>query len=200
MELQGYMGIAESIGIGLGLAAAAGFRTLTPFLVLSAVALFGHIQLTDQMAWLGTYPAFISLALALALEVTAYFVPWLDMALDTIALPLATIAGTGLMALATSHFDPLLQWSLAIVAGGGTAATVRGMSGLTRLISTATTGGLTNFIVAIAELLGAIALSVLALTMPLVVVVVVLVLLAIALWLLWRLRSVRQQATSTPEM
>ncbi len=193
------MDVLESIGIGLGLAASAGFRTLTPFFVLSAVALFGHLSLNSDMAWLGSYPAFISLALALAIEVIAYFVPWLDTALDTLALPLATAAGTVLMALSTTHFDPLLQWSLALVAGGGTAATVRGMSGLTRLVSTTTTGGLTNFLVAIAEIIGALILSILALTMPLVVVVVVLVLLGVAVWFFWRVRAVRRQPSSTPD-
>jgi hypothetical protein len=75
------------------------------------------------------------------------------------------------MASAVNHLDPFAQWSLAILAGGGAAATVKGLNGLTRLISTTTTGGLANFVVAIAELIGAIALSVLALTAPLLTVV-----------------------------
>jgi hypothetical protein len=191
------MDILESIGIGLGLGAAAGFRTLVPFWILSAVALFGHLSLADNMQWLGTYPAFISLAIALSIEVLAYFVPWLDTVLDTVALPIAAVAGTILMALAMNQYDPLLQWSLAIIAGGGTAATTRGLSSLTRIVSTATSGGLTNFVVAIAEFVGALSLSILALTTPFLVVGVVLVLFGILIWLLLRLKAIRRQEAAS---
>lgn len=190
------MEIFESIGIGLGLGAAAGFRTLMPFWVLSAIALFGHVPLSEELTWLGTYPAFITLAIALTIEILAYSIPWLDAALDVIALPIATIAGTLLMALAVNQYDPLLQWSLAIIAGGGTAATTRGLSSLTRLISTATTGGLTNFMVAIAEIIGALSLSILALTAPLLMIGVVVVLMGALVWLFARTRQIRAEAAA----
>jgi hypothetical protein len=157
----------ESIGLGLVLGVAAGFRVVVPFFILSGAALWGHLTLTDTMAWLDSRAVFISLAIALTLEVLAYSIPWLDNLVDVLALPLATIAGTLLMALTTDQLDPFARWSLAIVAGGGAAATVKGLSGFTRLISTATTGGLTNLLVAIAELLGAVTLSLLALVAPL---------------------------------
>lgn len=188
------MDILESIGIGLGLGAAAGFRTVVPFLVLSAVSLFGHLPLSENFSWLGTYPAFFSLAIALLIEVTAYSIPWVDAALDTVALPIAATAGTALMALAVNQYDPLLQWSLAIIAGGGTAATTRGLSSLTRIVSTFTTGGLTNFLVAIAELLGATALSVLALTTPFFVIALVAGLFGAMIWLVIKVRAKRQQS------
>jgi len=159
--------LLESVGIGLGLGVAAGFRVVVPFWVLSVASYFGHLPLQDNMQWLGSETALVGLTVALGLELLAYSIPWLDNLVDTVAVPAAAIAGTVLMALAANQLDPFAQWSLAIVAGGGTAATVKGLSGFTRLISTATTGGLTNFLVAIAELLGAIALSILALTAPL---------------------------------
>lgn len=200
IAVKSMIGIWESIGIGLGLGAAAGFRVLVPFLMLSIAARFGHLPLADNMAWLSTYPALISLAIALLIEVLAYSIPWLDTALDTIALPIAAIAGTFLMAFAVNQYDPLLQWSLAIIAGGGTAATTRGLSSLTRIISTATSGGLSNFVVAIAELVGAIGLSILALTMPFLMVGVVLVLLGGLIWRLFQVRTMRsRQAASTAE-
>jgi hypothetical protein len=136
--------LLESIGLGLVLGVAAGFRVVVPFFILSGAALWGHLTLTDTMAWLDSRAVFISLAIALTLEVLAYSIPWLDNLVDVLALPLATIAGTLLMALTTDQLDPFARWSLAIVAGGGAAATVKGLSGFTRLISTATTGGLTN--------------------------------------------------------
>ncbi len=168
--------LLESIGIGLGLGVAAGFRVVVPFWVLSMAAYFAHLPLQENMQWLGSETALIGLTLALVVELLAYSIPGLDNAVDTVAVPIAAIAGTLLMALAATQLDPFAQWSLAIVAGGGTAATVKGLNGFTRLISTVTTGGLTNFIVAIAELIGAIGLSILALTAPLAALVGVLVL------------------------
>lgn len=189
------MDILESIGIGLGLGAAAGFRTVVPFLMLSAVALFGHVPLSDHLSWLGTYPALMMLAIALTIEILAYAIPCLDAVIDTIALPIAAAAGTILMALAVNQSDPMLRWSLAIIAGGGTAATTRGLSTLMRFVSTATSGGLTNFIVAIAELTGAVSLSILALTTPFLVIGVVAVLIGLLVWLLLRVRQIRAAAT-----
>jgi hypothetical protein len=159
--------LLESVGIGLGLGVAAGFRVVVPFWVLSAAAFWGHLPLNENMQWLGRETALIGLSIALVVELLAYSIPWLDNLVDTVALPVAAVAGTLLMALAANQLDPFAKWSLAIVAGGGTAATVKGLNGFTRLISTATTGGLTNLLIAIAELLGALALSVLALTAPL---------------------------------
>jgi hypothetical protein len=166
--------LIESIGLGLGLGVAAGFRVVVPFWVLSAAALWGHVGLADSVAWLGTPTALVGLSIALVVELLAYSLPWLDNAIDTVALPVAAVAGTLLMAIAANQLDPFAQWSLAIVAGGGTAATVKGLNGLTRLVSTATTGGATNLILAMAEVIGAIAIAALALVAPLVVLVGVL--------------------------
>ena len=175
--------LLESVGLGLVLGVAAGFRVVVPFFILSGAALWGHFTLTDAMAWLDSRAVFISLAIALTVEVLAYSIPWLDNLVDVLALPLATIAGTLLMALTTDQLDPFARWSLAIVAGGGAAATVKGLSGFTRLISTATTGGLTNLLVAIAELLGAVTLSLLALVAPFLALSGVLVLMLVLIGL-----------------
>ncbi len=166
--------LLESIGLGLGLGVAAGFRVVVPFWVLSAAALFGHVPLTDSITWLGSTTAFVGLSIALVVEIAAYSIPWLDNAIDTVALPIAAVAGTLLMAIATNQLDPFAQWSIAIVAGGGAAATVKGLNGLTRLVSTATTGGATNLIIAGVELVGAVVISILALLVPVVMFVAVL--------------------------
>ncbi|MBD2112027.1 MULTISPECIES: DUF4126 domain-containing protein [Cyanophyceae] len=170
MDLQ----LLESIGLGLGLGVAAGFRVVVPFWVLSAAALFGHLELTSGMTWLSSTTAFVGLSIALVVEILAYSVPWLDNVIDTVALPVAAVAGTLLMAIAANQLDPFAQWSVAIVAGGGAAATVKGLNGLTRLVSTATTGGATNLIIAGVELVGAIVISLLALVAPIVMFVLVL--------------------------
>ena len=43
-----------SVALGIGLAAATGFRLFLPLLVLSVAAWTGHVNLNDSFAWLGT--------------------------------------------------------------------------------------------------------------------------------------------------
>jgi hypothetical protein len=191
--------LVESIGIGLGLGVAAGFRVVVPFLVLSAAALFGHLPLAENMQWLGTNTALLGLSIALGVEILIYSIPGLDNLIDTIALPVAAIAGTVLMALAANQLDPFAQWSLAIVAGGGAAAAVKGLNGFSRLVSTVTTGGFGNFLIAAAELLGALLLSVLALVAPVLVFLAVLVLFAVLVWLAVRALNRPKVPTSEAE-
>jgi hypothetical protein len=68
---------------------------------------------------------------------------------------------------------------LAILAGGGTAATVAGSSSVTRLASTATTGGFGNPIVSTLETGSSIVMSIVSLFIPVLAFVFVLVLLSI---------------------
>jgi hypothetical protein len=63
--------------------------------------------------------------------------------------------------------DPMLKWTLALIAGGGIAGTVQALTVGMRKVSLLTTGGLANPIVSTAELLGAVILTVLAIALPL---------------------------------
>src|SRR6185503_12680871 len=114
-----------SICVGIGLSAACGFRIFVPLLALSIAALSGHVHLSSGFAWIGTTPALIALSVATALEIAAYYVPWLDHALDTIATPAAVIAGTMTTAALVTDVSPFLKWTLAIIAGGGAAGLVQ---------------------------------------------------------------------------
>ena len=161
------MELIVGIALGLGLAAAAGFRVFVPLLLVGMAAHSGHIHPADGFAWLATKPAILMLAVATFLEIIAYHVPWLDNLLDTVATPAAVIAGTVLMASALFELDPLIRWSLALIAGGGAAGLLHGATAATRLVSTATTGGLANPAVATTETATAFALSAVALLLPL---------------------------------
>ncbi len=63
---------------------------------------------------------------------------------------------------------PLLQWSTAIIAGGGIAGAVQATTAGARLTSTVTTGGLGDWVVATLELVMSFVLSVLAVVVPIV--------------------------------
>jgi hypothetical protein len=160
-----------AVMVGIGLAASCGFRVFVPLLVVSGAAHAGYLDVAQGFEWLRTWTAFVSFAVAAAVEVAAYYIPWLDNLLDTISSPAAVIAGAVLFAATTVNLDPSLQWSLAIIAGGGSAAIVQGGTVLSRIASTTSTGGLANFAVSTIESLAGFAFSILSIVVPLIALI-----------------------------
>jgi hypothetical protein len=183
-----------SLAIGIGLAAASGFRVFVPLLALSLAFRAEWVAPNPGLAWLASTPALIALAIATGLEVVAYYVPWLDHALDGLATPAAVTAGVLLTASVVTGVDPLTRWALAVIVGGGVAGTVQGATVVTRAISGATTAGLANPVVATGELVGAVILAVLAVLLPFVAVAMVLI--ALGLTVRWWRRRRRQQSVA----
>jgi hypothetical protein len=181
------METAISVLIGIGLSAAAGLRIFVPLLVMSMAAYTGHLELAAGFAWVGTLPALIAFSVATALEVLAYFIPAVDHVLDVIAGPAAIAAGVVATASTVTGMSPFLQWTLAIIAGGGVAGLVKGLSGVTRAKSAVTTGGLANPAVATAETGGAATLSVLAIALPVVAFLLVLAIVIFAIRMMGRI-------------
>ena len=174
---------------GLALSAAAGFRVFVPLLLVGVAGRLGYLQLTPDMAWLGSDAALVALATATVLEVSAYYVPWLDNLLDTLTTPMAITAGVVAWAAVTPEMSPLLRWTLAVVAGGGTAGVIQAGTTVLRLKSTGLTAGLGNVVLATGELLGSLVLSTLALVIPLLAAALVVVLLVALGCRLARLRG-----------
>jgi len=166
-----------SIFLGVGLAASVGFRVFLPLFVLSLAAYFEVIPLNESWQWVGSLTAIVTLGLATILEIGAYYIPWFDNLLDTIAVPLAAIAGTAVMVSTVANLDPLLTLGLAIIAGGGTATAIKGSAATTRATSSAVSAGFTNPVVSTVETGGATAMSILAISIPVLAVVVVVLLL-----------------------
>jgi hypothetical protein len=190
-----------SICLGIGLSAACGFRVFVPFLVMSIAHLSGHLPLSSGFAWIGTYPALVMFSVATLVEVAGYYIPWLDHLLDTIATPAAIVAGTVISASVFTGASPLLKWSMAIIAGGGTAAIFQAGTVVTRAASTATTGGLANPVFATIELAGATVLSILTMLIPFLVALVVLLCVGIfgrKLWKKFSQRGTRGIITGNP--
>jgi hypothetical protein len=156
-----------AVAMGVGLAAAVGFRVFLPMLVLSIGAYSGHLTLTSSLAWLGTPAAFLMLSVAAALEILAYYIPGVDNALDAISAPAALVAGTVVSAAVMTDVPPMVRWTTAVIAGGGAAGAIQGLTSLLRAKSTAMTAGLGNHAIATGELAGALILSLLALAAPL---------------------------------
>ena len=155
-----------SVCLGLGLAAACGFRIFVPLLVMNLAVRAGWLELGASFSWIASDPALIAFAVATALEVGAYYVPWLDNLLDTVASPAAVVAGVIVTASVVTGMDPWLRWTLAVIAGGGVAGTVQSLTVGTRQVSALTTAGLGNPLVSTAEMGGSLALGLLAVLVP----------------------------------
>src|SRR5215510_11044732 len=102
-----------AIAIGIGLAAATGFRVFLPLLIAGAAARWGGLPLASGFQWLSSTSALIALGTA------------------------------GVFASASAMVDvpPGIMWPVAILAGGGIAGLTKGMSALIRLKTGLATAG-----------------------------------------------------------
>ena len=182
-----------SVLTGIGVAAACGFRVFVPLLALGVAARTGVLPLNDSFTLLASMPALIALGTAAMLEVGAYYVPWLDNALDVAAAPAAVIAGVLASAAAITDLPPVLTWGIALIGGGGAAGLLHGATSLLRLKSTAVTGGAGNPVISTGELIGAVVTSAMALLVPVACAVLLVVVLA---WAVRQRSRLRDRATA----
>tara|TARA_R100000306_G_scaffold125_3_gene225 strand:+ start:4629 stop:5207 length:579 start_codon:yes stop_codon:yes gene_type:complete len=187
--------IILSIFLGIGLAAAVGFRVFLPLLILSLAGYYDVIPLNDSWQWVGSLTAIITLGVATLIEIFGYYIPWFDNALDTIALPLATLAGTAVMVATITDLDPIITWALAIIAGGGTAAAIKGNASAARLTSSTTTAGFANPVLTTVETGISTLMSILSIFVPIIAFVLVVVLFFIIFRFYKKLRKKRLSKT-----
>jgi hypothetical protein len=180
--------LALSVALGVALAAASGFRVFVPLLVMSIAANTGHMSLGESFAWLGTLPALSMLAVAALVELVAYYIPGLDNLLDALATPAAVVAGILISAAAMTDIPPMLKWTLAIIAGGGAAGLTQSATTFMRAHSTVLTAGFGNPVIATGEIIGAVAVSLLALAAPFIAFAAVALMLLLAFRLFRKLR------------
>lgn len=159
-----------ALSMGVGLSAAAGFRIFLPPFLLSLVIKFGNLDLElggTSFEFFDSEITIFLLGAAVIIETLAYYIPWVDNLLDGVASPAAIIAGTGMTAmLLGEEMSPILQWSLAIIAGGGVSAGIQGATVVTRGTSTVLTGGVGNPIVSTIENIAALLFALFALILP----------------------------------
>ena len=171
-----------SLCIGIGLSAACGFRVFVPLLVMSVASLTGLFEPMKGFEWLAMPSVCIGLTVATVCEIGAYYIPWVDNALDSISTPAAMIAGTlTTMAVSTGEMSPFASWAAAIIVGGGTASAVQLSTVAVRGLSTATTGGIANPLVSTTEWMSALLISVLSFFVPVFVVIVGIILMIIGI-------------------
>jgi hypothetical protein len=171
-----------SLSLGLGLAAACGFRIFIPPLMMGIASRFNLYELEGSFSWVGENWAIGVFAIATLVEVGGYYIPWIDNLLDTIATPAAIIGGIFVTSASLEgDMDSGIQWMLAIIAGGSTAGVIQIGTVATRAASTGTTGGLANPIISTLEALASIVCILLSLFLVIIIPFVLVFLIWVAI-------------------
>ncbi len=171
--------------LGLSLASAAGLRAFLPLLVLSVAARFHVIHLGGEFAWLQSWTALTSLAVAAVAESLADKVPVVDHALDLVQTLIRPLAGALAVAGTQAHLDPVTAGVLGLVLGAPLAGGLNAAKSGSRLASTAATAGVANPVLSLAEDITALGQSLLGVFVPALGAVFAL-LLFYGVWRLWR--------------
>lgn len=174
------------IALGIGLAAATGFRIFAPLLIAGLAARFGYLPLGDDFQWLASATALFTLGTAAVFETLAYYIPGIDHLLDVVASPATLAAGAVASAAVMVDVPPAVMWPVAIIAGGGVAGLTKGSTALLRTQSGVMTGGLANPVVSTVETAGATGIALFAILLPVVTLVV------LAALLYWAARKARR--------
>lgn len=173
LSIESLVGIA----LGIGLAAATGFRIFIPLLLVGLAARFDVLPLGDGFQWLATTPALLTMGTAAVLETLGYYIPGVDHALDVLAGPATLVAGVVASAAVMTELPPAILWPVAVIAGGGAAGLTKGSTALLRAKSGVATGGLANPVVSTIETIGATGITVLAIAVPVLCFIAVIALL-----------------------
>ncbi len=181
--MDNYWEILLELTLGITLSAAAGFRVFLPLLILSLASIFGNLQLNSDWQWVGSTQALILLAIATVIEILAYYLPLVDNVLDTVKIPLAMVVGTLLTAGSLGDLDPIAQWSIAVIAGGGASTAIAGLNGAGRVALTGLTGGLANFLLATLESISAMVLALIVVLVPILAPLALLLLISLVVYI-----------------
>ena len=144
--------ILLSLSLGLGLAAACGFRVFIPPLMMGVGSRLDLYSLEGSFVWVDDTWAIAIFTVATLLEIGGYFIPWIDNLLDTVATPAAIIGGIFVTSASLEgELDPSAQWTLSVIAGGSVSGVIQLGTVATRAVSTGTTGGLANPVISLIE-------------------------------------------------
>ena len=172
--------ILLSLSLGLGLAAACGFRVFIPPLMMGVGSRLDLYKLEGSFVWVDDTWAIAIFAVATLLEIGGYFIPWIDNLLDTVATPAAIIGGIFVTSASLEgELDPSAQWTLSVIAGGSVSGVIQLGTVATRAISTGTTGGLANPIISLLEAVASILCILISLFLVAIIPIVI-------LFLIWK--------------
>jgi len=186
MDVVGYF-------TALGLATAAGLNAWIPLLATGLLARYTNaIHLDGTWANLENTGVLIALAAVAVADFVGDKVPGVDHALHAVGTVIAPVTGVAAALSSSSALDvsPALMTIIGLVA----AETSHGTRMAIRPFSTVTTGGLGNPVVSLVEDVASVALSVVAIILPVLAALLVAAMFAVAWRVIRRLRRRRAQA------
>lgn len=136
---------------GIALAASAGLRAFLPLFATGLAARGFHWPLASGVGWLSSDVALLLFGTASVVEIVADKVPAVDHLLDLLQTVLSPIAGALATFAALSGWPAPFAVALAIIVGAPVAGGLHAISALTRVKSSATTGGAGNPFLSIVE-------------------------------------------------
>ena len=195
--MENWISWIPGLMLGVALSAGSGFRIFIPLLTSNLAARFGWVDVSENFAWMASDTATIVLMVATLVEIAAYYIPFIDNLLDTIAMPSSVAAGTILTSQFLEINDPAIQWGLGLLAGGGVAGTVQAGTSLLRLGSTKFTAGLGNGVFSTFENIISSIISLIAVWLPIFMGILAL------LFVVWIIRKIsklgfKKKQTSSP--
>lgn len=177
------MDALSAAAFGVVLAATAGLRAFLPVFSASLMAWMTDLPLPDNMAWLEKPQTALIFGVATLLEILGDKVPVVDHLLDSVQVltkpALAVLAATPFL----YQLSPEYSVGIGILLGAPLALGVHSAKATARVGSTATTGGLGNPVLSIAEDVAAVAAIILGFLAPL----LALALMAVTVFLIARL-------------
>jgi uncharacterized membrane protein len=177
----------------IGLSAPAGFNAYLTLLLVGLAGRLGWVELSDTWGERLTNPyILVGLAVLTVWEIVVDKVPGADHINDIAGTVIRPVSGAVLM-LATPN--PLAEQSpaAAIVVGGGLAGVLHTIKMLFRPLVTATTGGIGNPVVSLAEDGAAVGTVIIAIIAPILIAALIALLIAALWWLVRRWRRRRAQ-------
>tara|TARA_B100000900_G_scaffold369696_1_gene347730 strand:+ start:1553 stop:2134 length:582 start_codon:yes stop_codon:yes gene_type:complete len=172
--------ILLSLSLGLGLAAACGFRVFIPPLIMGVGSRLDLYSLEGSFVWVDDAWAIAIFTVATFLEIGGYLIPWIDNLLDTVATPAAIIGGIFVTSASLEgELDPSAQWTVSVIAGGSVSGVIQLGTVATRVVSTGATGGLANPVISLLEVVASILCILISLFLVAIIPIVI-------LFLIWK--------------
>ena len=188
------MDALSAAAFGVVLAATAGLRAFLPVFSASLAAWLTELPLPGNLAWLEKPETVLIFGVATLLEILGDKIPIVDHALDSVQVltkpVLAALAATPFL----YQLAPEQSVAIGILLGAPLALGVHSAKATARLGSTATTGGLGNPLLSVAEDVAAVASIILGFLAPLLALVLTAVMIFLVVRLALRVRRHRRAA------
>ncbi len=182
---------------GLGLSIPAGLNAYIPLLAVALAERFGWLSLREPFDVLGSWWMIAIIAVLLVIEMVADKIPAVDHANDMVQSVIRPAAGAIVAVAGSGSASSVSPWILVLM-GVLLASGMHAAKATARPVINASTAGVGAAMVSTAEDAGAVAMSAIAIALPILVIFVIAGLLYV-LWRMWRRRRKKRREAEERE-